>query len=300
MSDLKQGPAGGAVDEARVRVLVEENIAIVGYQVSELLHRVPPTVTRDELASAGSLALVLAARAYDESTGVPFARYAALRVRGALIDELRSMDWASRGARTRAREVQSATDELTHSLGRRPTREEIAQVLGTDPASVDQAQADLERRVLSLDGTDNPVADVVADAAPTPEEAVLTRERLTWMRAAVESLPERLKTVVVALFFEDRPVTEVAAELGVTPSRVSQLRTEALGLMRDGLNAGLDPELLPTVERRDGVAARRRQAYFAQVAARAVQGLPFGALTAAGATSADHEVVARRAGVQTA
>ena len=79
--------------------LVVEHLPIVGYNVSEILHRVPPTVSRDELASAGALALVLAARAYDPSTNVPFARYATLRIKGALLDELRSMDWASRGAR---------------------------------------------------------------------------------------------------------------------------------------------------------------------------------------------------------
>lgn len=249
--------------------LVVQNLALVGYHVSEVMMRVPPTVTRDELASAGSLALVLAARAYDPSTGVPFARYAALRIRGALVDELRSMDWATRGARHRARELAATNDRLTGALGRAPSREELAQALGTDVSAVDQARQDAERRVLSIDATVNPVADLLSDDSPGPEDALLIGERLRYLRAGVETLPDRLRQVVEELFFHDRPVAELAAEMGVTQSRISQLRTEALGLLRDGLNASLDPDLVTTAERPQGVAERRRQTYFAAVAARA-------------------------------
>ncbi|MFI2753195.1 sigma-70 family RNA polymerase sigma factor [Cellulomonas sp. P22] len=249
--------------------LVVAHLPLVGYHVSEVLMRVPPTVTRDELASAGSLALVLAARAYDASTGVPFARYAALRIRGALLDELRSMDWATRGARHRARELASTSDRLTAALGRSPSRDELATALGTDVATVDQARQDSERRVLSIDATVHPVADLISDDTPGPEEALLTGERLRYLRAGVDALPERLRCVVEELFFHDRPVAELAAELGVTQSRISQLRTEALALLRDGLNSSLDPDLVPAADRPDGVAERRRRTYFASVAARA-------------------------------
>src|SRR5690242_19102732 len=106
------------------------HLPLVGYAVSEMQHRVPPTVSRDELASAGSLALVLAAQAYDPQTGVPFARYASLRIKGALVDELRSMDWASRGARQRVRELAATSERLTSVLKRKPTREELANAMG--------------------------------------------------------------------------------------------------------------------------------------------------------------------------
>lgn len=249
--------------------LVVAHMPIVGYHVSEVLARVPATVSREDLVSAGHLALVLAARAYDPETGVPFARYAALRIRGALIDELRSMDWASRGARHRARELSAASDRLTAALGRTPSREELASALGTDLAAVDQARQDAERRVLSIDATVHPVAELVRDEAPGPEDNVLTGERLRYLRAAVETLPDRLRTVIEGLFLQDRSVAELADELGVTQSRISQLRTEGLALMRDGLNASLDPDLVPAAERPDGVAERRRRTYFAAVASRA-------------------------------
>lgn len=247
-----------------------QNLAIVGYHVNEVLRRVPPHVQREDLAAAGSLALVQAARAYDPATGVPFGRYAALRVRGALVDELRSMDWASRGARRRARELADISDQLTAELGRTPTREELAEAMGAEVADIDATRSETERRLLSLEGFDGVNAISVPDSAPSPEEAVLTGERVRYLHAAVDVLPERLRYVIEQLFFHDRPVIELAEELGVTHSRISQLRTEALGMLRAGMHANLDPELLPTeITEATGIVARRRQAYFAAVAERA-------------------------------
>jgi RNA polymerase sigma factor for flagellar operon FliA len=267
-------------EQPTVDELVIAHMPLVGYHVTEMLHRVPPTVSRDELTSAGNMALVLAARAYDPTTGVPFARYAALRIAGALLDELRSMDWATRGARRRARELSNAADSLRATLGRTPTRQELAATLGTDVAGVDAARQDAERRVLSIDATDHPVAETYRDDADTPEEALLAGERVHWLRTAVECLPERLRVVVEGLFLADRSVAELAEELGVTQSRISQMRTEALGLLKDGMNASLDPDLVVEPQR-DGVAERRRQAYFAAVAARAAMA-PTGSLAPVG------------------
>ncbi len=261
-----------------VEALLTENLALVGYHVNEVLHRVPPSVSRDDLASAGGLALVLAARSYDPAMGVPFARYAAVRIKGAILDELRSMDWASRGARRRAREYTSTSESLRASLGRDPSREEIAAALGTDVAGVEEARLDAERRVLRLDAPGSLLVDIVADPSPTPEESVLASERVHWLRAAVATLPDRLRLVIAGLYLEDRSIAEIAAEMSVTESRISQLRTEALALLRDGMNASLDPALVPPAERPGGVAERRRQAYFAAVAARAAMPASHGLL----------------------
>jgi RNA polymerase sigma factor for flagellar operon FliA len=252
-----------------IEELVVAHLPLVGYEVSAMLTRVPPSVTREELASAGGLALVLAARAYDPSTGVPFARYASLRIKGALIDELRSMDWASRGARQRMREVSSASERIGAVLGRVPTSAEVADAMGADVETVHKAQADLSRRVLSLEVDARAVVESVPDRSPQPEAALLGAERLQWLRAAVVTLPDRLRTVIEGTFLDDLPVAELAARMGVTASRVSQLKTEALGLLRDALNTGLDADLVPAAERPGGVAERRRQAYYSAVASRA-------------------------------
>lgn len=249
--------------------LVTENLPLVGYHVSEMLMRVPSHVSRDDLASAGALALVQAARAYDATTGVPFNRYAAIRIKGAMVDELRSMDWVSRGARQRARKLTTVADELTADLGRAPTRAEIALALGVDVSEVDTAREAAATRVLSLEGYDGALAEVLPAREVGPEESVILDERLTYLRAAVTTLPERLRTVVEQVFFHDRTVTDIAKDMGVTQSRVSQLRAEAMVLLRDGLNTHLDPAQVAAPAQPEGVAQRRRETYFAAIAERA-------------------------------
>src|SRR6201991_3936367 len=110
--------------------LIRENMALVGHMVREMLFKVPAHVHRDDLASAGYAALVTAAQAFDAERGIPFARFAAVRVRGALLDELRGMDGASRSVRARARRADVARQELTAKLGRTPTPAELAELLG--------------------------------------------------------------------------------------------------------------------------------------------------------------------------
>lgn len=253
--------------------LVTQHLPLVGYQVSEVIRRVPSHVQRDELAAAGSLALVLAARAFDPELGVPFARYAAVRIRGAILDDLRGMDWASRGARQRARQLTDLTEKLTAALSRKPTRDEIAEALGVPVTEVDATRGDAERRVLSLDVEGSTFAETLHATGLGPEQRLLVKERLHYLRAAVAELPERLRVVVDELFFRDRPVADLAEELGVTPSRISQLRTQALGMLKDGMNTSLEPDLAPAPSGAPGVAERRRQAYYAAVAARATGAL---------------------------
>lgn len=256
--------------------LIRENMPLVGHMVREMLFKVPAHVHRDDLASAGYAALVTAAQAFDASRGIPFGRFAAVRVRGALLDELRSMDWASRSVRARARRADVARQELTSQLGRTPTPSELAELLGvgvTELASVDD---DVQRAaVLSLQGFASGAAeDLVTEAGMNPEEMLLHRERIGYLHDAVAVLPERLRFVVEASFLQERPLSEVAAELGVTESRVSQLRTEALALLRDGLTSHLEQQ--DNGAAKDGVVARRRAAYAAQIAGRSTMSTRLG------------------------
>ena len=245
---------------------IRAHMPLVGHVVRDMLSRVPAHVNRDDLTSAGLAALVTAARAFDPQRGIPFGRFAAVRVRGALLDELRQADWASRTVRSRARKADTAREELTRTLGRTPTQEELAELLGVGVSELNTVDDDVQRAaVLSLQGF-AAADDMVTESAAGPEEMLLFRERIGYLHHAVEALPERLNRVVVATFLEERPLNEVAAELGVSESRVSQLRTEALGLLREGMNTHLNPELV--AERGDGCVAKRRAAYAAQVAAR--------------------------------
>jgi RNA polymerase sigma factor for flagellar operon FliA len=253
--------------------LVEQHLPLVGYIVNEVLTRLPSHVERDDLVSAGLMGLVLAARAYDAATGVPFPNYARTRIRGAVVDELRSADWAPRGMRARARTVTRAEDQLTAQLGRLPRPDEVAAVLGATVDEVHSVRDDVARSMLSLEAFDGALDDQLSDEGGTPEDRLLHTERLAVLRAAVNALPERLQTVVRGVFLEERSMGELAAELDVTESRVSQLRSEAMALLRDGINSHLDPALVPKPERPGGAVARRREAYYAEVASRSAYAL---------------------------
>ena len=250
--------------------LITQHIPVVTHIVRETMGRVPSHVSRDDLTSAGLAALVQASKSFDAERGVPFGRYAATRVRGAILDELRGIDWASRSVRRRARDLDATRSQLAAILGRMPTTEELANAAGMSPAEIARNEEDISRaQVLSLQGAqDASLDDVLPTSGPTPEQLVEHRERLTYLVEAVAELPERLRIVISDYFLDERPMSEIAAELGVTESRVSQMRAEALVLLRDALNHELDPGQLEPHARPNGSAARRRDAYFAAVAAR--------------------------------
>ena len=250
--------------------MVRENLPLVGYAVSDLCRRLPSHVRRDELESAGMAALAMAARSFQPERGVPFARYASRRITGALLDELRSHDWASRSVRRRAREQDEVAAQLSRELGRPATLDEVAARMQVPAAELEATQQDVHRSVVlsfqavveatSLDA-------VLPSPEASPDQVMLQREREAYLHDAVAMLPQRLRTVVVAVFFDERPMQEIAVELGVTESRVSQMRSEALALLRDGLNKHLAPEQLAPEERPDGRIAKRKEAYYAAIAA---------------------------------
>ncbi|MDR7275852.1 sigma-70 family RNA polymerase sigma factor [Catenuloplanes atrovinosus] len=248
--------------------LIRANMPLVGHLVRDMLGRVPAHVNRDDLTSAGLAALVTAARGFDPERGIPFHRFAATRIRGALLDELRGLDWASRSVRHRARQADTARQHLTATLGRTPTPQELAEYLGVPVAEINSTEDDVQRAVvLSLQGfTTGSADDMVTESTMGPEELLVHRERIGYLHNAIEALPERLRVVITRYFLNEEPMSVIAAELGVTESRISQLRAEALTLLKDGLNTHLDPEQVTAPGRPDGCVARRRATYFAQIA----------------------------------
>jgi RNA polymerase sigma factor for flagellar operon FliA len=239
-------------------------------------------VHRDDLVSAGMLALVLAARSFDESQGVPFAAFAAIRIRGAITDALRSLDWAGRGVRTKARQIHAVTDELAAALRRTPTRDEVAQAMGVAVAEIDEVDANVRRgTVVSLQAlTPDGVEELVPTPNDNPEELILKREQIGYLHDAIAELPERLRVVVERYFFENRRMIDIADELGVTESRISQLRSEALVLLRVALKA-MDPES-GGAPRARGTKAAKQASYAAAVADRSTVADRLGATTLLG------------------
>jgi RNA polymerase sigma factor for flagellar operon FliA len=273
VSDSNAAPA--ATTATSTDDLIARTMPLVGHIVRETMGRVPSHVSRDDLTSAGLTALVQAARAYDAERGVPFERYAATRIRGAVLDELRAVDWASRSVRRRARDLAETRATLAATLGRTPTATEVARACGLSEEEVVANDDDVARaQVLSLHApATGSLDDLLPTRAPSPEQAVEHEEQLTYLREAIVELPERLQKVVREYFFEERPMADIAADLGVTDSRISQMRAEALILLRDALNHALEPTLVKPAGKTGGVAQRRREAYFAAVAMRHADGV---------------------------
>lgn len=256
------------MDRTERNRLVTENLPLVGYLVSDVCARATH-LSREDLAQVGSLALVTAAGSFDASLGVPFGAYARTRIMGAFADEMRAGDWASRGTRKRIREATAVQETLTASLGRTPTIDEVASALGVDRASAQSVLADASRVVTTIDET---VHDTIRSETPAPGDGMLEDERARYLRAAVAALPERMRLIVTAVYFDGRTVGEVADELGITHSAVSQQRSEAMRLLHDALATHYadDPEAQP--ELRSRTTESRRSAYLAQVAAAAAVG----------------------------
>ncbi len=268
-------PARTPRPEVEVERLITSNLVLVGHIARETAARLPRHLGTDDLTGAGAVALVQAARAFDPGLGVPFARFASVRIRGAMIDFMRSRDWATRSLRSRARALEEVREELTKTLHREPSDVELAGVSGLSEADVREIRSGTDRAVLlSLDPA-NPdesgIGAMLEDAAPRPEDALLAAERMGYLRDAIAELPERTRRVVSAYYLDGIPLTEIAEELGVTQSRCSQLRAEGLDLLKEALTILLHPEARaarPAADTDAGVRARRRASYVQRVAQR--------------------------------
>lgn len=257
---------GDTPDSAR---LIEEHLPLVRHIVFQVAVHFPRHVDRDELARAGALGLVEAARRYDEARGVPFDRFAAQRIRGAILDAVRAADWAPRSVRTLARKLEAAEQRLATELGRVPSLREMADDLGITLAELSKLQDRLFRSVvlaLEHEVTDDvdedlTLVDVLVDrTAVEPLEELETRELHAYLRDAVELLPERQRLVIVGYFLENRTSLELATFLGVTESRISQLRSEALAMLKEGIERQYDnPEV--SVDEPVGRVAKRKASY---------------------------------------
>ena len=257
-----------------VNELVETHLHLVGHVVNQLSVRFPRHVDRDELRGAGAAGLVDAAHRYDPDTGVPFARYASIRIRGAVLDATRSRDWATRSLRRDLRGIEAATARLEDQLQRQPEDAEIAVAMGTDEATVRERRAagiastllTLDRPVHENDGDGGVLGDqlVEDDDAWLPERSLERNELVGTLRTAVAHLPELPRRVLVQHHFEGRLLRDIADDLGVTEARASQLRHEALHALQAYFATAYDA--VPDVPAA-APGKRRRAAYVAQLTA---------------------------------
>lgn len=219
--------------------LVTDSMDLVGHIVAEVSARYPRHVDRAELWNAGALGLVEASRRFDPESGIPFARYAAIRIRGAIIDSTRTRDWASRSVRRNIRDIQQAHAGLEEQDGTVPSSVDLAKFLGISVPELTRRQAQATTSTLlhldqQSDGEDSPLADRVEEqrSDSLPDLALEQREMRGTLVDAVRNLPAIQAEVISRYYLEGELLQDIAADLGLTEARVSQIRSEALMAMR--------------------------------------------------------------------
>ncbi len=226
--------------------LVMEHVPLVKILAQRLAHRLPSQVEVSELVSVGLLGLIDAASRYQPSLGVPFDAFARRRVQGAMLDSLRDLDWAPRSLRRLRREVDAAIATVRRRVGREPEEGEIAAELSMTPAAYDKAIEQLKVLevgvIRPLDATDEDGAsrlELCIDTAEGASTQLERKELRAHLARAIEQLPPRERHILSLYYEEELTLAEIGAVIGVTESRVSQLRSLAVSRLRTLLKQSL-------------------------------------------------------------
>ena len=224
---------------------------LVKYVAGRLGSGLPAHVEEADLVSYGLLGLMSAIDRYDPERDIKFETYAIARIRGSIIDELRTLDWVPRSVRSRAREIERAIRDLESRLSRAPTDEEIAAKVGITTRELEDSLIDISRTSIaaldelwstSSEGDQVSLLDTLEDPESIkPAEALDETEMREALAEAIDRLPEREKLVVTLYYYEELTLREIGEVLGVTESRVSQLHTKAILRLRSRLHSAAAP-----------------------------------------------------------
>jgi RNA polymerase sigma factor FliA len=243
--------------EERERVLMEQ-LPQVRYLARRIHERLPRHVPLEDLIHAGVLGLIDALNKFDRSKHVQFGSYAKFRIRGAILDSLREMDWGPRELRRKARRVEEAERKLSLELSRAPTEAEVAKELNLELKEFQQLLTELDGlEVGSLhlespwDGKEEDLCDYLPNAPEdTPFFRCMRSEMKELLARVVSELPEKEQQVLALYYFEELTMKEVGAVLGIGESRVSQIHSLAVVRLRARL------EELMKVQKPEGRAAQ--------------------------------------------
>lgn len=257
-------------DEQRQQVVA--NIPLVEHIVNRVAANLPASHSRDDLVQTGIMGLISAAVRYDPEAGAAFSTFAGRRIEGAIIDLLRRNDWAPRSVRAGEKRLTAAEERLR--VDHSPTSEELSAELGCTVGELDRLRDDIAKarldsldRPVRSDDTPIPLAATVPDHRRRADQKVDDEELLGYLRNGVSLLPDRHRMIIVGFFFEGRTVTELGALLGVTQSRASQLKDEAIRMLREGIRQAYPDD--PTGTRLPPPASlTERQRTYAQAVAR--------------------------------
>ncbi len=237
--------------KARDRLILAYS-PLVKYVAGRMGNGLPSHIEEADLISYGLLGLISALERFDPAREIKFETYAISRIKGSIIDELRSLDWVPRSVRSKAREIEKVNTLLEHRLQRVPTDAEIAAELGISEDEFQQSLTQISNTsIVALDelwaisGSDGDQAsliDTLEDPkAHDPSRMLDLSEMKTRLAAAIDALPDREKIVIALYYYENLTLREIGEVLGVTESRVSQLHTKAILRLKGRLRDEIEP-----------------------------------------------------------
>lgn len=225
---------------------VEKYLPLVKRIAGRLVISLPAHVDEDDIIGYGVFGLLDALERFEVARGLKFETYASIRIRGAMIDGLRTMDWVPHSARQKVKRVQDGFAELEHQLGRAVTAEEVAEFLKVEVREIEAVMA--QAQILTLTSFDETAVDMDGDNSGTPlnllvdpsaqeaYQAVEKDEQKQMLAIAVEKLPDKEKLVVALYYQEELTLKEIAAVMKLSESRISQLHSQAILRLRGRLS----------------------------------------------------------------
>ena len=245
----RRTPASKLRAEIDREEVLRRYLPLVRRVVQRIASRKPPHIELDDLVSWGIVGLLDAMAKYDPRKEALFSTYAQFRIRGAILDHLRSLDWVPRSVRQKAAVIEKACRQLEGRLGRPATEEEIASHIGLSLRAYQEMVGKVgEMSLFSLEdvgfgaGDERLLREGVEEVGDDPASAMLSSERVMLLAEAIRRLPEREQTVISLYYQEQLTMKEVGGVLGLTESRVSQLHSQAMVRLRLHLRERLVPE----------------------------------------------------------
>ena len=243
-SPVKAGSNDASTSEDSFQRLLENHLPLVRSIVEKMRRKLPTKIEADELYSVGVTGLVAAARNYRPSRESSFASYAATRIRGAILDELRRMDWMSRATRSKAKRLGSVISRLEQEQGGCISQDSLcAEMQMSEEELADLMEEVRPVRFVSLDGADEQsevedqsLHDIIPDdSCIAPLDVLERKEVLSLLAQRMEQLPPVQKKVLGMYYYENMRLSEIAACFGLTESRICQIHTQTVGQLRNYL-----------------------------------------------------------------
>ena len=228
-----------AADQDSRQKLITHYLYLVKYAVGRMLVNLPKHLDPDDLIGYGLMGLIQSVEKFELARNVRFETFAMIRIRGAILDQLRAMDWMPRSLRQKAKEVEQAIARIEQATGRTADEESIARELGIDLETLHHTLSETSFLVLSLDYLLNPhddgsdsFGDLIADSRMRPDEQLEQEAVRQALKESIEYLPEREKKLISFYYFEGLTMKEIGKVLEVTEARVCQLHSQAIHRLR--------------------------------------------------------------------